>query len=79
MDVKERGDWNQFKQIFFDHWEGFKRKNPLYDKAYYDNLVEKMLGCGNPEGMGHIEYRCLNCGEGRRLVSMGSITHLLKI
>jgi len=70
MDVKERGDWNQFKQIFFDHWEGFKRVHHFYNKRYYDNLVERMLACGNPEQMGYIEYRCLRCGKGKRLVSM---------
>jgi hypothetical protein len=70
MDVKERGDWNQFKQIFFDHWEGFKRVYHFYNKRYYDELVGRMLGCGNPEQMGYIEYRCMGCGQGKRLVSM---------
>jgi hypothetical protein len=70
MDVKERGDWNQFKQIFFDHWEGFKRVHHFYNKGYYDELVERMLGCGNPEQMGYIEYRCMCCGKGKRIVSM---------
>ena len=70
MDIKERGDWNQFKQIFFDHWEGFKRLHHFYNKRYYDDLVERMLACGNLEQMGYIEYRCLRCGKGKRLLSM---------
>ena len=63
-------DWNVFKQIFVDHWDGFKRVYPRYNKPYYDGLVDKMLGCGNPEKMGYIAYRCLHCGEGKQLVSM---------
>ena len=29
-----------------------------------------MLGCGNPDKMGYIEYRCLHCGEGTHRVAM---------
>ena len=63
-------DWSVFKQIFADHWQGFKQFRPRYDTPYYDSLVEKMLDCGNPDQMGYIEYRCLDCGQGKRLVSM---------
>jgi hypothetical protein len=52
-------DWNVFKQIFGEHWDGFKRLYPRYDQRYYDSLVDKMLACGNPEKMGYIDYRCL--------------------
>ena len=45
-------DWNVFKQIFADHWPGFKQFRPRYDTRYYDDLVAKMLGCGNPDKMG---------------------------
>ena len=62
--------WNVFKQIFAEHWDGFQRFYPRYDQRYYDGLVHKMLGCGNPEKMGSIEYRCLRCGEGTHRVSM---------
>ena len=62
--------WNLFKQIFADHWDGFKRAHPRYDRRYYDGLVEKMLGCGNPDQMGYIDYRCLHCGEGTHRVAM---------
>jgi putative transposase/transposase-like zinc-binding protein len=62
--------WNVFKQIFAEHWDGFTRVYPRYDTPYYAGLVDQMLGCGNPEKMGYIEYRCLHCGEGKHLVSM---------
>jgi hypothetical protein len=63
-------DWNVFKQIFVEHWDVFTRLYPCYHKRYYDSLVDKMLGCGNPEEMGYIEYRCLHCGEGQHRMAM---------
>jgi hypothetical protein len=63
-------DWNIFKQIFADHWDGFTHAHPRYQTAYYHGLVSKMLACGNPDKMGSIEYRCLHCGQGTHLVSM---------
>jgi Putative transposase/Transposase zinc-binding domain len=62
--------WSVFKQIFAEHWDGFKHLYPRYDTRYYDGLVEKMLGCGHPEKMGYSEYRCLHCGQGKHLVAM---------
>jgi hypothetical protein len=62
--------WNVFKQIFAEHWDGFKRVYPRYDTRYYDELVDKMHGCGHPDQMGSIEYRCLYCGEGTHRVAM---------
>lgn len=62
--------WNSFKQIFAEHWDGFKRVYPRYNKSYYDDLVDKMLRCGNPDQIGYIEYRCLQCGEGTHRVAM---------
>jgi hypothetical protein len=70
MIVEPSRDWNVFKQIFVDHWDGFKQFRPRYDTPYYEGLVDKMLGCGNPDKMGYIEYRCLDCGQGKHLVSM---------
>ena len=43
---------NVFKQIVVEHWEGFKHVYPRYNTRYYDGLVDKMLGCGNPDKMG---------------------------
>ena len=45
-------DWNVFKQIFAEHWDGFTRAHPRYQTSYYEGLVAKMLACGNPEQMG---------------------------
>jgi hypothetical protein len=63
-------DWNVFKQIFADHWDGFTHAHPRYQTAYYAGLVAKMLACGNPDKMGYIEYRCLHCGQGTHRVAM---------
>src|SRR5436305_4961745 len=68
--------WKVFKQIFTEHWEGFKQCRPRYDTPYYDDLVDKMLRCGNPDQMGYIEYRCLHCDEGKHRVSMSCKTSL---
>ena len=46
------GDWSVFKRIFADHWDPFQRTHPRYQTPYYDNLVAKMLACGNPEKIG---------------------------
>jgi hypothetical protein len=63
-------DWDVFKQIFAERWQGFQQAHPRYQTAYYDDLVTKMLACGNPEQMGYVAYRCLHCGQGKHLVSM---------
>jgi len=68
--------WSVFKQIFAEHWDGFTRVYPRYNTRYYDSLVEQMLGCGNPDKMGYIEYRCLHCGEGKHRVAMRCKTSL---
>jgi len=62
--------WNLFKQIFAEHWDGFKHIYPRYNTHYYDSLVDKMLRCGDPEQIGSIEYRCLQCGQGKHVVAM---------
>jgi hypothetical protein len=62
--------WSVFKQIFAEHWDGCKRAYPRYDRCYYDGLVAKRLGCGDPDQMGYIDYRCLQCGEGTHRVAM---------
>jgi len=63
-------DWSVFQQIFADHWEAFPHAHPRDQTTYYDGLVGKMLACGNPAKMGYIEYRCLQCGQGKHLVAM---------
>jgi hypothetical protein len=36
-------DWNVFKQIFAEYWDGFTHAHPRYPTSYYDGLVAKML------------------------------------
>lgn len=50
-----------FKQIFRDHWDGFREENLEYGD-YYDGVIKKMLGCGDAAN-GFMTYRCLHCGE----------------
>ena len=63
----EHIDKDTFKQIFRDHWDSFKAVNPRYNTPYYDEVIQKMLDCGDPEKMGFAQYRCFNCGEERRI------------
>ena len=63
-------DWNVFKQIFADHWKAFRQAHPRYQTPYYEELVAKMLACGNPKRMGYVAYRCLHGGQGSHGVSM---------
>jgi hypothetical protein len=69
-------DWNVFKQIFADHWDEFTQAHPRDQTSYYDGLVAKMLGCGNPAKMDYGAYRCLQGGQGTHLVSMCCKTSL---
>ena len=50
-----------FKKIFQDHWDIFKQKHSAYNDEFYNQAVEKMLGCGDVNN-GYIEYRCTICG-----------------
>ena len=60
-------DKSTFKQIFLDHWDDFKVAYPRFDSPDYNAVVQKMLDCGDPEKMGYVQYRCLYCGETRRI------------
>src|SRR5437867_3863415 len=64
------GDWSVFQQIFAERWDAFQRAHPRYQTSYYDGLVAKMLACGNPDKMGYVESRCLQCGQGTHRVAM---------
>jgi hypothetical protein len=59
-----------FKPIFADHWADFKRVSPRSNRRYYEDLVAQRLGCGEPDQMGDIDYRCLRCGEGTHRVAL---------
>ncbi len=60
-------DKNIFKQIFIDHWDEFKQSHPRYGDEYYDEVIYKMLGCGDADKMGYVQYRCMHCGDIRRI------------
>src|SRR3970040_2053608 len=49
---------------------GCNNRYPRYSEGYYEEQVERMLSCGNPEEMGYIGYLCMSCGQGSRVVSM---------
>lgn len=51
-----------FKEIFTDHWKAFKARHPRYNNEYHDEVINKMLDCGDPEKMGYARYTCFNCG-----------------
>src|SRR5216683_1020395 len=70
MMTQPSGAWSVFQQIFAEHWDAFQRAHPRYQTSYYDGLVAKMLACGNPDKMGYVEYRCLQCGQGTHRVAM---------
>jgi hypothetical protein len=57
MLVEAARHWSVYKQIFSDHWEEFQRAHPRYQTAYYDGLVAKMLGCGDPDGSSPLCFR----------------------
>lgn len=55
-----------FKQIFKEHWARFNKEHPKYKTKYYDEVINKMLGCCNSEN-GFMSYVCLECGEEKRV------------
>jgi hypothetical protein len=68
--------WNIFTPICAEHWDGCTRVPPRDNTRYYDGLVDKRLGCGDPDKRGSIEYRCLQCGEGPHRVAMSGTASL---
>ena len=55
-------DKEVFKDIFRDHWDDFQRKFPRYRDAYYDEVIKKMLNCGDVIS-GYSMYVCSECGQ----------------
>jgi len=53
-----------FKQIFKDGWEEFKARYPRYEEV--DEVVQKMLGCGEYE-QGYARYICPDCLAEKRV------------
>lgn len=57
-----------FLTIVKDNWPEFKQKYPAYATDYYDSVIEKILGCGDP-GFGYIDYQCMGCGQDSKRVA----------
>jgi hypothetical protein len=60
-------DRDKFKDIFRTHWESFKKAFSRYQSARYDEVVHKMLGCGDLEN-GYATYICCKCGGEQKKV-----------
>lgn len=61
------GDREKFKEIFRTHWESFKATFSRFRESRYNEAVEKMLGCGDPEN-GYATYVCCGCGGDHKKV-----------
>lgn len=61
-----RVDKETFKQIFRDHWEAFQQRYPRYLQTEVHEVIEKMLGCGDPAS-GYTTYLCEHCLEQKRV------------
>jgi hypothetical protein len=59
-------DRDKLKEIFRTHWESFKETFSRYRAARYDEVVQKMLGCGDPEN-GYAIYICPHCGDQKKV------------
>jgi hypothetical protein len=59
---------DRFRQIFIEHWEkwwDYRREEiPADQRAYVQKMVEKMMGCRNPQ-CGYARYVCPKCYEER--------------
>lgn len=60
-------DRDKLKEIFRTHWEFCKEKFSCYRAARYDEVVQKMLGCGDPKN-GYATYVCFHCGGDRKKI-----------
>ena len=67
LSTQKAVDKETFRQIFIDHWASFKERYPYYETMQYNEVVQKMLGCGKELG-GYTEYICFNCGRDTRKV-----------
>jgi hypothetical protein len=56
--------WSLCTQLLADHWDGFPRVSPRYDRRDDDGLVAQMRGGGEPDQMGDSAERGLRWGEG---------------
>jgi hypothetical protein len=74
MSVSERTP-NTFIQIFEDYWNSFKEKYPSYNTEYYEDVINKMIHCGDPNE-GFIEYQCTYCGKDSKIIGFSCKSNL---
>ena len=55
MEDSRKIDKKIIKRIFREHWGTFKIIYPGYNTEYYDEVINKMLLCGEKEG-GYATY-----------------------
>ncbi len=60
-------DRDKLKEIFRTHWKSFKETFSRYREDRYDEVVQKMLGCGDAKN-GYATYVCGKCGGERKKV-----------
>jgi len=60
-------DRDNLKEIFRVHWKSFKETFSRYREDRYDEVVRKMLGCGDAKN-GYATYVCGECGGEQRRV-----------
>lgn len=65
---KEWFDRDKLKEIFREHWQSFKDRYARYRSERYEEAVEKMLGCGDPEN-GFATYICSKCGQEKKKIA----------
>jgi hypothetical protein len=60
-------DRDKLKEIFRVHWKSFQETFSRYGEDRYDEVVQKMLGCGDAKN-GYATYMCGECGGEQRRV-----------
>jgi len=59
---------DRFRQIFLDHWDRWydlhQADLPSDQQAYVCDIIQKMMGCRNPQS-GYARYVCPGCGDER--------------
>lgn len=64
---------NVFLEILRDNWPEFKKIYPSYNTDYYNNVILKVLNCGNAE-LGFMKYQCMCCGQDEKIIGFSCKT-----
>jgi hypothetical protein len=73
---RPRVDKATCKQIFRDHWEAFQQRYPRYQQREVREVIDKMLGGGDPAS-GSITSLCAHCLEEKRIACSGKSSFCL--